>query len=77
MAVCNNWTATVRRGFAPRPGHTKDHHKNCTNCLPETCIKISPGTVERVGYCISVLDLASATWPLMPKKTTKHSNGLI
>ena len=25
---------TVGRGFAPRPDHTKDHHKNCTNCLP-------------------------------------------
>ena len=20
--------------YAPRPGHTKDHHKNGTNCLP-------------------------------------------
>ena len=25
---------TVGREFASRPGHTKDHHKNCTNCLP-------------------------------------------
>ena len=24
----------VGRGFASRPGHTKDHHKNGTNCLP-------------------------------------------
>ena len=24
----------VRSGFASRPGHTKDHHKNGTNCLP-------------------------------------------
>ena len=24
----------VGRGFMPRPGHTKDHHKNGTNCLP-------------------------------------------
>ena len=22
------------RWFASRPGHTKDHHKNGTNCLP-------------------------------------------
>ena len=21
-------------GFLPQPGHTKDHHKNGTNCLP-------------------------------------------
>ena len=25
---------SVGRGFAPRPGHVKDHHKNGTNCLP-------------------------------------------
>ena len=25
---------TVGREFASRPGHTKDHHKNDTNCLP-------------------------------------------
>ena len=25
---------TVGRGFASQPGHTKDHHKNGTNCLP-------------------------------------------
>ena len=24
---------TVGRGFVSRPGHTKDHHKNGTNCL--------------------------------------------
>ena len=28
--------------FAPRPGHTKDHHKNGTNCLPawHACIRV-------------------------------------
>ena len=25
---------TVGREFASRPGHTKDHHQNVTNCLP-------------------------------------------
>ena len=25
---------TVGREFASRPGHTIDHHKNGTNCLP-------------------------------------------
>ena len=30
---------TVGREFASRPGHTKDHHKNATNCLPaKECI---------------------------------------
>ena len=24
----------VGHGFMPLSGHTKDHHKNCTNCLP-------------------------------------------
>ena len=24
----------VGHGFASRPGHTKDHHKDCTNSLP-------------------------------------------
>ena len=24
----------VGRGFASQPDHTKDHHKNGTNCLP-------------------------------------------
>ena len=24
----------IGRQFVPRPGHTKDHHKNGTNCLP-------------------------------------------
>ena len=23
----------VGHRFAPRPGHTKDHHKNSTNCF--------------------------------------------
>ena len=29
-------------GFASRPGHTKDHHKNGTNCLPalHACIRV-------------------------------------
>ena len=32
----------VGRRFAPRPGHTKDHHKNGTNCLPalHACVRI-------------------------------------
>ena len=32
----------VGHGFAPRPGHTKDHHKNGTNCLTAwyACVKV-------------------------------------
>ena len=35
-------SATARRGFASRSGHTKDHHKNGTNCLPalHTCVRV-------------------------------------
>ena len=29
----------VGREFASRPGHTKDHHKNGTNCLP-ACVRV-------------------------------------
>ena len=29
-----NCSRTVGREFASRPGHTKDQHKNGTNCFP-------------------------------------------
>ena len=35
---------TVGREFASRPGHTKDHHKNGTNCPPplhrHACVRV-------------------------------------
>ena len=33
---------TVGRDFAPRSGHTKDHHKNGTKCLPawHACVRV-------------------------------------
>ena len=33
---------TVGCEFASRPGHTKDHHKNGTNCLPalHACVRV-------------------------------------
>ena len=33
-SVSASRSCTVCREFASRPGHTKDHHKNGTNCLP-------------------------------------------
>ena len=36
---------TVGRAFASWPGHTKDHHKNGTNCLPAW---------HAMGYCRSL-----------------------
>ena len=36
-------------GFASRPGHFKDHHKNGTNCLPawHACVRV--GVSKRQG----------------------------
>ena len=34
LVVSLSASYTVGRGFASRPGHTKDHHKNGTNCFP-------------------------------------------
>ena len=34
LVVSVSASRPVGRGFDPRPGHTKDHHKNGTNCLP-------------------------------------------
>ena len=48
----------VGRGFGPRPGHTKDHHRNGTNCLPawRACIRVGvrqcnpTATIRYVNY---------------------------
>ena len=34
LVVSVSASHTVGREFTSRPGHTKDHHKNGTNCLP-------------------------------------------
>ena len=34
LVVSVSASHTVGREFASRPGLTKDHHKNGTNCLP-------------------------------------------
>ena len=34
LLVSVSASRTVGREFAPRLGHTKDHHKNGTDCLP-------------------------------------------
>ena len=34
LAVSVSASYAVGCGFAPWPGHTKDHHKIGTNCLP-------------------------------------------
>ena len=42
LVVSVSASNTVRRRFAPQPGHTKDHHKNDINYLPDwqVCIRI-------------------------------------
>ena len=34
LVVSVSASQTVSREFASQPGHTKDHHKSGTNCLP-------------------------------------------
>ena len=34
LVVSVSASHTVGREFASQPGHTKDHHKSGTNCLP-------------------------------------------
>ena len=34
LVVSVSASHTIGHGFAYRPGHTKDHHTNGTNCLP-------------------------------------------
>ena len=33
LVISVSTSHTVGREFVSRPGHTKDHHKNGTNCL--------------------------------------------
>ena len=42
LVVSVSASHTVGREFASRPGHTRDHHKNGTNCLPawHTCVMV-------------------------------------
>ena len=41
----------VGREFTPRLGHSKDHHKNCTNCLQALgkCLAMQPDCVKTKG----------------------------
>ena len=46
--VCVSALHAVVNGFVPGLGHTKDHHKNGTNCLPTWHAGV------RVGVCGTV-----------------------
>ena len=38
-------------GFASRPDHTKDHHKNGTDCLPalHACVRVGVDSAARLS----------------------------
>ena len=42
LVVSESTSHVVGRGFAAQPGHTKDHHRDGTNCLPalHTCVRV-------------------------------------
>ena len=42
LVVSVSASHTVGYEFASRPGHTKDYHKNVTNCLPafHACVRV-------------------------------------
>ena len=43
LVVSMSASHAVGRGFAPQPGHTKDHHKNGMNCLPAWHVSVRVG----------------------------------
>ena len=42
LVVSMSTSAMVGGGFASWPGHTEDHHKNGTHCLPawQACVTV-------------------------------------
>ena len=73
FVVSTSASHTVGHEIASRPGHAKDHHKNCTNCLLAWhwghALKMSPGIncKSRVSYPGSGF-LSRAPWPSLPRK---------
>ena len=64
---------TVGREFASRPGHTEDHHKNGTNCLPAlVCMHL--------GWSLAVAQLSKrlgSVWKCLWGNALKRSPGII
>ena len=80
LVVSVSASNTVGRDFASRPGHTKDHHKNGTNCLPAwhamrkgRCLIVQPPVDKRQGNVWNCL------WghALKISGINRKSNGLI
>ena len=70
LVVSVSASRTVGRGFASWPGHTKDHHKNGTNCLPawHAMNQVRSMTVQpdclRAGVCRPCVEteLMATSW---------------
>ena len=74
-------------GFVPHPGHTKDHHKSGTNCLPAWHTGIRVGACQ----CNPTVELSMGTCTVkspginpksrvlysVPSMLKKYTNGLI
>ena len=73
LVVSVSASHAVGHGFAPRPGHTKDHHKNGTNCL------LAWNACNREGVCqyslthhpSTVYDEKTTRVPVLSHQTTR------
>ena len=65
---------TVGREFASRPGHTKDHHKNGTNCLPALA---SNALGLEFGSAAQLSKRSGSVWNCLWGNALKRSPGII
>ena len=66
---------TVGREFASRPGHTKDHHKNGTNCLPASIGMHALGL--EFGSAAQLSKRSGSVWNCLWGNALKRSPGII
>ena len=65
---------TVGREFASRPGHTKDHHENGTNCPPPPCIGTHALGLE---FAAQLSKRPGSVWNSLWGNALKRSPGII
>ena len=53
LVVSVSTSHAVGRGFALRPGHTKDHYKNATNCFPAWHADVRVGVCQCSTDCLN------------------------
>ena len=68
-------TRTVGREFASRPGHTIDHHKNGTNCLPAKARMRLIGL--EFGSAAQLSKRPGSVWNCLWGNALKRSPGII